>query len=111
MQAINTEEFKQLRQQQDNLHVINVLPEDAFKQQHIPGSTNIPKDSDHFEDRVLTEVGDKSQPVVVYCASPGCDASPQAAQRLEASGFEKVYDYEGGTKAWSEAGEKVEAGA
>ncbi len=36
--------------------------------------------------------------------SHSCKSSTQAAQKLEAAGFSNVYDYEGGAKAWQEAG-------
>ena len=48
--------------------------------------------------------GKKDKPIVVYCASTTCDASPKAARRLNEAGFSKVYDYEGGVKAWKESG-------
>jgi rhodanese-related sulfurtransferase len=34
--------------------------------------------------------------------------SSQAARKLEEAGFTNVHDYEGGTKAWQEAGLPVE---
>lgn len=38
-----------------------------------------------------------------------CDSSTKAAKRLDAAGFESVYDFEAGAKGWQEAGEKLEA--
>jgi len=111
MQKINTEELKALRREKENLHVVNVLPEDAFRQQHIPGTINIPQDSQHFVDQLLVTTGDKQQPVVVYCAGEDCHASEEATEKLENAGFTEVYDYSGGIQAWAEAGEPVHAGA
>lgn len=45
---------------------------------------------------------DKCRKIVVYCSSFECDASRQAAEKLDHAGFEAVYDYEGGTRDWFE---------
>jgi rhodanese-related sulfurtransferase len=84
--------------------LVNVLGEDQFQREHIPGSINIPGEQlDEFERRF-----DKEKKIVVYCASPDCSASNQAAKALSESGFEHVYDYEGGMSDWREAGRPVE---
>jgi len=89
--------------------IINVLPEDVYAQEHIPRSTNIPLGKDDFVAQVESVVASKEDPVVVYCASDTCDASPKAARQLEGAGFTNVLDYEGGTAAWKEQGLPVES--
>lgn len=111
MQALTTSEFKEMTQKQKEMDIINVLPSDAFKKGHIPGSVNIPAEAADFENKVASLVGDKTAPVVVYCASAECDASPKAARRLEQAGFKNVYDFEAGLQGWKDAGFSVEAGA
>lgn len=86
--------------------LVNVLGHEAFTEQHIPGSINIPMgDEADFEARF-----DKSKDIVVYCASTDCDASPTVAKRLAERGFENVYDYEAGIKDWVAAGHRVQEG-
>lgn len=86
--------------------LVNVLPEDAFREEHIPASINIPKgEEDEFERRF-----DKDKEIVVYCASPECDASPIVAKVLAARGFRNVGDYEAGMSDWKDAGFPVESG-
>jgi rhodanese-related sulfurtransferase len=86
--------------------LVNVLGEDAFREEHIPASINIPKgEEDEFERRF-----EKSKEIVVYCASPDCDASPSVARNLAERGFENVLDYEAGMSEWKDAGYPVEAG-
>lgn len=111
MQAITTAEFKEMTQRRSNLTVVNVLPREDFRGGHIPGSQNIPVGSSEFEKQVEGLVGGRDLPVVVYCASEECSASPKAANRLDEAGFEKVYDFEAGMRGWKAAGLPVERGA
>lgn len=80
--------------------LVNVLSAEQFEDEHIPGSINIPLDqlADEAEDRF-----DKDDEIIVYCASPSCQASPKAAKKLESLGFTNVADYEGGLTDWKDA--------
>lgn len=103
MHAISREDLKKMMHDENvDFVLINVLPADAFNQQHIRNSINMPLKTQYFDRRVAEVVGNKERKVVVYCASFDCDASPKAATELEAEGFTDVYDYEGGTKDWFE---------
>lgn len=105
MRNIDTNEAKKLKEQ--GVPVIDVLPPDHYEQKHIPGSINIPLQDDHFIDKAREQIEYQDKPVVVYCANTSCDASPKAAQALEAAGFADVADYEGGIEAWEAAGLEV----
>lgn len=86
--------------------LVNVLGADAFREQHIPGSINIPKgEEEEFERRF-----EKDKEIIVYCASPDCDASPTVARELADRGFDSIRDYEAGMSEWKEAGYPVESG-
>jgi rhodanese-related sulfurtransferase len=101
MQTIDRDELKRMNEtDHEDFVLINVLPREAFNEQHIRTSINIPVDSDDFADRVEAVAGGKHRKIVVYCANFDCDASPKAAEKLEAAGFEQVYDYAGGTEDW-----------
>ena len=110
MQTINVEQLKEMKQSQQNLTVINVLPESSHEKAHVPGSITIPLETDDFVQPVERAVGGKARPLVVYCANPSCDLSPKAAKQLESSGFTEVFDFEGGVEAWREEGELVTTG-
>ena len=110
MQTLTTPKLQEMTQQYGNLAVINVLPEDDFRKEHIPKTKNVPLGLDDFEERVEKIAGSREKPVVVYCASVDCEASPKAAKKLEEAGFSKVYDYEDGMRGWKEAGLRVEKG-
>lgn len=110
MKNIDAQTLVELRENKDNLTVVNVLPEENFRQRHIPQSANIPVTESEFADKVADKIGGRDQPVVVYCASEQCDASQKAAKQLDQAGFAEVYDFTGGMDAWQEAGEPVQAG-
>jgi rhodanese-related sulfurtransferase len=84
--------------------LINVLRPADFAAQHIPQSINVPvEDID-----VLEDLFSKEKEIILYCASPECDASPRAARLLVASGFENVFDYEQGLSDWRAAGNRLD---
>lgn len=103
MNKISKADLKRMNEQQhEDFVLINVLPRDSFNESHIRTSVNVPHGRDDFTEAVEAMAGRKDRKIVVYCASFDCDASPKAAKKLEAAGFTKVYDYEGGTKDWFE---------
>lgn len=101
MQSIDRDTLKQMNEvNHEDFVLINVLPREAFRAQHIRTSINIPVSDDAFAERVEAVAGGKDREIVVYCANFDCDASPKAAKKLEDSGFTNVLDYEGGTEDW-----------
>lgn len=103
MQPLSKDDLKRMNEEQhEDFVLINVLPRDAFNEQHIRTSINIPQEREDFEKMVKDVAGSKDRKIVVYCASFDCPASPKAAEKLEKAGFTKVYDYEGGTRDWFE---------
>lgn len=107
MKTIDTEQLTEMRQNDRHLTLINVLDREAFREEHIPGSHNVPLKNDDFLEQVEGLAGGKDQRVVVYCADEECTASSTAAKKLSSSGFEQVLDYEGGMKAWLESSQPV----
>jgi rhodanese-related sulfurtransferase len=110
MHAIKTIDARGLRQMLDNKEdvlLLNVLGQEAFERAHIPESRNIPADAPNFVQTVEEAAGSKTRRIVVYCASTECQASPTAARKLKDAGFTNVVDFEGGMKAWKDAGYEV----
>jgi PQQ-dependent catabolism-associated CXXCW motif protein len=54
--------------------------------------------------------GDKSTPIVTYCANPECWMSYNAALRAINAGYTNVLWYRGGLEAWQRAGQPVSGG-
>jgi rhodanese-related sulfurtransferase len=84
----------------------NVLTDEYFGGELIPGSRRVPLD------RVGREAHEsnvsKDAEVVVYCAGPHCPQSGYAAEKLQSLGYTNVRAYEGGLEEWKAAGHGVE---
>lgn len=104
MQTITTEELKQKLENND-VTLIEVLEEEEYNKKHIKGALNIPLKKIGFEAKNRFS---KDEPLAVYCSDKDCSASPTAAKKLEDLGFTNIYHYEGGKKAWEEAGLAME---
>ena len=70
----------------------------------------------HFNDRTQQQAsiwlnnvtgGDASYPIVLYCSDPQCWLSYNGALRVIAAGYNNVYWYRGGIRAWEMAGLNV----
>ena len=86
---------------EDGAQLAEVLPEDEYSEEHLPGALHLPLKS------LSTETAgqlDKTKPVIVYCWDALCDMSPRAAWHLEQLGFSAVYDYTTGKADWIAAG-------
>ncbi len=84
----------------------NVLTDDYFTGEMIPGSRRVPLD------RVGREVAASGiatdTAIVTYCSGPGCPQSKAAAEKLATLGFTNVRAFEGGLEAWKNAGRALE---
>jgi len=80
----------------------NILTDDWFKGENIPGSRRVPPD------KVGQGVRNTNLPwnseIVVYCGGPECPMSRLAAQKLIKFGYDNVRAYEGGLEEWKAAG-------
>lgn len=99
--TIDARELRERLASDDRPVLVNALAREAFDEQRIPGSISIPA-SDAV--RIAPDLLAKDQPIVVYCSSHGCTASPTLAQKLVDLGFTEVLDFEGGIEAWERAG-------
>lgn len=65
--------------------IIDVRTAEEFEEEHYPNAVNIPVDQVQTR---LKEFGEKSTPIVVYCASGA--RSAYAAKVLKSAGFSNV---------------------
>jgi rhodanese-related sulfurtransferase len=107
MKTIDTNEFKALLDQNEDVLLVNTLDAESFEKTRIPGAVNIPLEAEDFLARVEEQAGGKDKPIVVYCASQQCNSSEKAAEKLENAGFTAVTDFAGGFKAWQEEAANV----
>ena len=106
IETITTDELRDRLAAGDVAEFWNVLTDEYFGGEFIPGSRRVPLD------QVGREVAHRGFPrdtaIVVYCAGPTCPQSAQAAAKLVAYGFTNVRAYEGGLEEWQGAGLPVE---
>lgn len=104
---VNRAELKRKLDQGEDLVLIEVLPPEEYARGHLPHAVNIP----------LADIGHTARErygldkeIIVYCADFACQASPQAAEKLERLGFRNVWDYAAGKADWVEVGYPLEEG-
>jgi len=111
MKPLTTSQLSAWKHANKDFLLLNVLDRPAFEKRHIPGSQNVPVNSSGFETATEKLAGSKQKPVVVYCADSECNASSKAAAKLDAAGFDEVYEFDGGMKAWNDASQPVASGS
>jgi molybdopterin/thiamine biosynthesis adenylyltransferase/rhodanese-related sulfurtransferase len=87
-----------------DLAIIDVRESEEVARGLIPGAKHVPRG--HLESRIEGAVPDRSQHVVLYCASG--NRSALAAKTLEELGYENVESMTGGYTLWKDRGYKVE---
>ncbi len=99
-----TEELRGWQQAKKDFVLINVLPENFFKQKHIAGSMNLVGYKMDFITEVAKAGIKKDADIVVYASGSDSEASTYAAERMLKSGWTKVRDYRDGIVGWTKAG-------
>ena len=84
--------------------LIDVREDDEVARGLIPGAKHVPRG--HLESRIEGAVPDRSQHVIIYCASG--NRSALAAKTLEQLGYENVESMTGGYTLWKDRGYTVE---
>jgi molybdopterin/thiamine biosynthesis adenylyltransferase/rhodanese-related sulfurtransferase len=85
--------------------LVDVREQHEFEESHIPGAIHVPRG--HLESRIEGKVSDRSQPVVLYCASG--QRSALAAHTLQSLlGYDDVASMTGGITLWKDRGFEVE---
>ena len=88
--------------QDEHLQLVDVREHAEFNNGYIPGARLLPLG----ELRRRAAELDRSRPVVCVCRSG--KRSAQAVEKLEALGFNRVHQLEGGLMAWEQAGLPLE---
>lgn len=99
VREIDREELKGMMDSGESFVLINVLDSDAFEDEHICGSINIPMNQIKDADKLIS----KDETVVVHCTGPACTASATASDILNKIGFQDVRRFKGGIEKWKEA--------
>ena len=102
-QTIDVAAFEKLRADKKNV-VLDVRTAKEFQAGHIPGAINIDVNAPDFPDKV-TKL-DKNKTYLVHCAAGV--RSARACHKMSQLDFPKLYNLEGGFRAWEKAGNPVE---
>ena len=86
--------------------LIDVRTPAEYNGGHLKNATNININDDSFDEKIAKL--DKSKPVLVYCMSGG--RSSRAAEKLHTTGFNEVYNLDGGILKWTAARKPIETG-
>src|SRR3954466_415505 len=85
--------------------IVDVREQHEFEESHLPGAVHVPRG--HLESRIEGTAPDKSQHVVLYCASGNRSAlAAHTMQKL--LGYENVESMRGGITLWKDRGYEVE---
>jgi rhodanese-related sulfurtransferase len=102
VKTITTEQLDERLRKGGAFQFWNVLSDRYFTGELIPGSLRVPVD---FVGREAAKLRlPKDGEIIVYCKDTECPASARAAEKLQTLGYTNVRAYEGGLKAWNEAG-------
>ena len=105
VQTITTEGLQRKLDQGGDFHFWNVLTDEYFHGELIPGSHRVPLD--RLGQTVSQTQLSKDVEIITYCGGPKCPQSMLAAQKLIELGYTNVKAYEGGLEEWKAAGHEV----
>lgn len=91
----------------DNVELIDVRTPVEFQEVHVAFAKNVPLDQLSC-DQLLAQRSDRAKPLYVICRSGS--RGKQACEKIAATGFTNVFNVEGGTLAWDQAGLPVVRG-
>src|SRR5436190_17626146 len=94
------------RQAANGAVLVDVRESEEFEAGHIPGAKHVPRG--YLETRIENAVPDRSQHVILYCAS-GNRSAFAARTLLEDLGYDHVESLKGGITLWKDRGYEVEA--
>ena len=103
---INEEEIIGLLDKSQPMILVEALPEKYFNEAHLPGAVQI--DYTEVTEKAPSLLTNKSNKIVVYCASSDCENSTKAATTLNELGYENLFIYKEGKKEWVDSGLPIE---
>jgi rhodanese-related sulfurtransferase len=104
VRTITTNDLRQRLDQGTNLEFWNVLTDNSFTGEMIPGSRRMPLDTIERNTASIP----KSAEIITYCGGPKCPQSTQAARKLNELGYTNVRAFEEGLEGWKAAGHSVD---
>ena len=101
LRFITIERLLEMKANNEKITLVDVLSEESYKEDHIPGAINIPlRKLEQMAEHHL----DKQEIIVVYCGSYSCQKSTKAARKLLELGYENTLDFKAGKRGWQHTG-------
>lgn len=98
---MSSTELQERMDENQEFVLVDVNPAEDFIKEHIPTAINIPLSTLAEQAKVRLS---KNQRIVVYDKNHEDESSNRASDVLEAMGYRKVADFDGGIYAWKRAG-------
>ena len=98
---MSSTELKERMDENQEFVLVDVTPAEEYAKEHIPTAVNIPLSE--LAEQVKQQLS-KNQRIVVYDKNHDDESSNRASDVLEAMGYRKVADFDGGIYAWKRAG-------
>ena len=111
VKELSTQELKQWIDDKNDFVLLDVLAAESYQARHVPTAKSVPVGDSDFTEKAQALIPDKDTPVVAYCSSSQCGASPRAAGMLADVGYTSVYHYKDGLAGWQNAGYAFEGEA
>lgn len=89
--------------------LIDVLSEDSYNAEHLPGAVNLCVYETAFLDKAKEQYPDLDTPLTVYGCGDDTLEAELAVGKLKEAGYRKVESLPGGLTAWKSGGGQVEA--
>ena len=103
--GLTADEFQQGIIKKDSIQLLDVRTQAEYNSGHLKNALLADwRDEKEFNRRLAFI--DKNKPVYVYCLGGG--RSAEAAKKMRESGYQKVYELNGGINAWKAANKDVE---
>ncbi len=105
IREVDPREVRDVQHNANGAVIVDVREQHEFEESHVPGAVHVPRG--HLESRIEGAAPDKSQRVILYCASG--NRSALAADTLQRMlGYENVESMTGGITLWKDRGFEIE---
>jgi sulfur-carrier protein adenylyltransferase/sulfurtransferase len=105
IEEVDPKEVHEVVENGNGAVIVDVREQHEFDESHLPGAVHVPRG--HLESRIEGSAPDKSQRVILYCAS-GNRSALAAHTMHDLLGYEDVTSMRGGITLWKDRGYEVE---
>jgi sulfur-carrier protein adenylyltransferase/sulfurtransferase len=105
IEEVDPKEVHELVENGNGAVIVDVREQHEYDESHLPGALHVPRG--HLESRIEGSAPDKSQRVILYCAS-GNRSALAAHTMHDLLGYEDVASMRGGITLWKDRGYEVD---